>query len=66
MSHTQIRVVDASFNPVLRVRYETFRAIKDVLRTISKGVYVINKNKVRQLHGGTWLKQHYKKQLKSN
>jgi hypothetical protein len=37
----------------------TLYRVKDVLRK-SGSVYVINKSKVRQLHGSSWIKQHYK------
>lgn len=44
----------------------TFFAIKPLLRKEKNGLYVINKNEVRQLHGKSWIKRQYKKQLNNN
>lgn len=38
---------------------KTFDSIKDVLRQ-HKGLFVVNKTKVRQLHGNSFFKKEYK------
>lgn len=48
-----------------KFNYKTFLKIKDLLR--KKGpVFLINKNKVRQLHGKTFVKTEYKKLSKKS
>lgn len=44
----------------------TFYSLKKYLRKEKSGLFVINKNEVRQLHGKSWIKREYKKHLKQN
>ena len=39
----------------------TFFSLKFILRKEKSGLYVIDKNQVRQLHGKSWIKKEYKK-----
>jgi len=39
----------------------TFYSLKKYLRKEKSGLFVINKNEVRQLHGKSWIKKEYKK-----
>lgn len=43
----------------------TFDALKPLLRRQKNGLFVINKNEVRQLHGKSWVKKQYGKMLKA-
>ncbi len=42
-----------------KVSVKTFQKLRKLLRKTG-GVFVINKNKVRQLHGKSWIKKEYK------
>lgn len=54
------RVLDEQRNPVMRISASTFQNFKELFR--KQGiVYLINKNKVRQKHGNSFIKQLYKK-----
>jgi hypothetical protein len=54
------RLRDPQHRPCRRFSYKTFLSIQDLLR--KKGsVFLINKNKVRQLHGKSFAKTLYKK-----
>lgn len=44
---------------VRKLNEQTFLILKPLLRR-HKGLFVINKNAVRQLHGGSWIKKLYK------
>lgn len=57
------RLRDQGQNVVLKFNYKTFFRIKDLLRK-QKDCFVINKSKVRQLHGRSFAKQLYKKHTK--
>jgi hypothetical protein len=56
------RVRDAQHNVKYKFRFSTFYYFKDLLRP-RKGMLVLNRTKVRQLHGNTYLKQLYQKQM---
>lgn len=58
------RVRDAAHNVRLKVTSALFQDIKPVLRR-KGGMFLINKNEVRRLHGNTLLKQWYKQQLQN-
>ncbi len=53
------RILDKDRNPVMRVKEATFRKYKHLFRK-SGIVYLINKSKVRQEHGNTFIKKQYK------
>lgn len=57
------RLRDPQARVVLKINAATFTRLRDLLRK-SKGVYVINKNKVRQLHGNSFVKQVYNQAAK--
>lgn len=59
----QYRLRDASVNPIKKFGFNTMFQIKKLCR-VHKGVFVLNKTKVRQLHGKSWVKQFYKSQTK--
>jgi hypothetical protein len=59
------RLRDEKNNVIGKVNPRTWRQIKRLLRKDAKGLFVINKNAVRALHGGSWIKKLYKEQLKS-
>jgi hypothetical protein len=46
-------------HPCRKISIKTFQKIKKVLRK-QKGLFVVNKNKIRQLHGNTFIKKEYK------
>lgn len=53
------RLRSPELHPCRRFSYKTFLSIQNLLR--KKGsVFLINKNKVRQLHGKSFAKQEYK------
>lgn len=45
---------------ILTMTAATFRAIKPLLRSTKNALFVIDKNKVRQLHGNDLVKRKYK------
>lgn len=52
-------------NCVISKFYEsTFDSLRFILRREKNGLYVIDKNAVRQLHGKAWVKREYKKLAK--
>lgn len=53
------RVRDNNKNPVHKVHTAFLIKYMKLMRK-DKTVYVINKNKVRQLHGKSWIKKLYK------
>jgi hypothetical protein len=59
------RLRDPEQRPCRRFSYKTFLSIQGLLR--KKGpVYLINKNKVRQLHGRSFAKTQYKQLAKES
>lgn len=53
------RVLDSDRNPITKISEKQFRKSKHLFRK-SGIVYVINKSKVRQQHGNSFIKQLYK------
>ncbi len=53
------RLLDGSRNPVMKISASTFRKHKHLFRK-SGIVYLINKTKVRQEHGNSFIKKQYK------
>ena len=53
------RLRDAEHRPKMKLNGRTFNAIYKYLRK-EKGLYILNKNAVRQEHGKSWIKQFYK------
>ncbi len=53
------RVRTATVQPVHKFGYRSFLSIRNLLRK-KDGVYYINKNLVRQLHGSCFIKKTYK------
>jgi len=59
------RLRDRNNNPMMKVNPQTFYWLKsEVLRRMPGGFFIINKTKVRQLHGNSWIKKTYKESLK--
>lgn len=57
------RVLTQEKHVCLKFDLDTFYALQQYLRK-KKNVYVLNKKAIRSLHGGTWIKKQYKKQLR--
>lgn len=59
---SRFRLLDGKGNPVQNVAPRTLAWLKafDLLRADRRGVLVINKNKVRQWHGNSFIKRAYK------
>lgn len=55
------RLRDENNCVVLTMNAATFRAIKPLLRKTPAGLFVADKNRVRQLHGNDLVKRRYKK-----
>lgn len=55
------RLRTAKHSVISKFMYPTFHALSDLLRKEKRGLYVIDKNKVRQLRGNAWAKKEYKK-----
>lgn len=62
-SGQRYRVRDANHNPVQKLSPRTMRNIKHFLRQEKSGLLVIDKRKIRSLHGNSWVKQKYKELL---
>lgn len=48
-----------------KINPRTYRQVKYYLRKRKDGLFVIDKRVVRKEHGNTWIKQEYKKQIKT-
>lgn len=55
------RLRPAKNNVIAKFYSPTFYSLKKILRKEKSGLYVIDKNAVRQLHGKSWIKKEYKK-----
>lgn len=53
------RLRDEKHCVVAKIRFGSFQTLRKLLRR-QKGLYVLNRNAVRQLHGGSWIKKEYK------
>lgn len=56
----KIRLRDPEGRPIGKVTYRTFYWLNRNLLRKQKGLFVINKTKVRQLHGNSFAKRLYK------
>lgn len=57
------RLRDKNHNPVMKINPRTLYWLKrdvEILRRIDSGLFVVNKSRVRQLHGNYWIKKTYK------
>lgn len=52
-------------NFIRKINPRTYRQVKRYLRKRQDGLFAIDKRRVRSEHGNTWIKQQYKKQLKT-
>lgn len=59
------RLRSKDHDPVLKFYRSTFLSIKSILRKKAPSLYVIDKNKVRQLNGNTYTKRLYKNYLQN-
>lgn len=48
----------------LKIKSSSFHTIKYLLRKTKDGLFVMNRTEVRKLHGKSWVKVQYQKQLK--
>lgn len=55
------RVRNALHQVEWKIKRSTFYTLKYLLRRTSDGLFMINKNEVRKLHGSNWIKAEYKK-----
>ena len=55
------RLRTAQNNVIAKFYSPTFYSLKNILRREKSGLYVIDKNAIRQLHGKSWIKKEYKK-----
>ena len=55
------RLRTSNHSPIMSFHKDTFKVFKPLLRKEKSGLLVLNKNKVRQLHGAAWLKVEYNK-----
>lgn len=55
------RLGDKKHSPVRTFYFNIWFRVKHILRK-SGGMYVLDKNKVRKLHGKNWIKKYYKQQ----
>lgn len=54
------RLRDGTHRGIRRFSAPTFSTLKKFLRKEKSGLYVLNKNKVRQERGNSWIKKQYK------
>lgn len=54
------RLRDGTHNGIRRFTAPTFFSLQKFLRKEKSGLYVINKNKIRQERGNAWIKKQYK------
>lgn len=54
------RLRDQSGSVVLKFNQNTFSSLKNLLRKIKDGLFLIDKNEVRKLRGNSWAKKYYK------
>ncbi|MEQ1678416.1 MAG: hypothetical protein ABL876_17105, partial [Chitinophagaceae bacterium] len=55
----QFRLRDKDINPLRKFSYSTYFRIRKLLRKDNHGYLVLDKNKVRQQSGHTWVKKYY-------
>jgi hypothetical protein len=57
------RLYDENMNVQDTFTYRTYFKMRKLLRKDKSGRFVLDKRKVRSLHGKSWIKKEYKKQL---
>lgn len=58
------RLRSPDHSPILKINPRTWRQIRHLMRKGKYGLFLIDKRKVRSLHGNSWIKKNYKKQIK--
>ncbi len=60
------RVRNSQHQVEWKIKSSSFYTLKYLLRKTKAGLFVINKNEVRKLHGSNWVKREYTKLLEFN
>lgn len=66
INETFIRLRDSKNNPVMNLTYNQLKKIKDTaLRKTKQLFFVVDKKKIRAMHGNSYPKKLYKKTLQT-